>query len=567
MVALSSRGKVLTDIYGEANRRAPGGTGVPTSLVLPPAASIAEGLRLMALVGLDRGRPDRGRGRGPLGRHDRGPRPRRPAASTVQLRSGGRPPRGHAHAPARGRSPSSRPLRDVGFDRGSVRFTADQQGTAYQVQGHARGQHGDRHDRARRQAARELHPPVRGVAPWPASAPGSSRSSTDPSRVRGPARRARRQPLLDHARPRARLGRPLGAARGAAPSPSSGPSTASPRTRRTSSRSATRATARPGCRSTASTARRACPRRRCSPASTRWSSTCRTSARATTRSSTRCCTSWRPARARASAWSSSTARTRIGGDVVRRQRARCPSTAPSSGMHPLAVRHGMTAGELALMFARGARARRRPPRRPDEGLAAARWPTRTPACPGCCPRRTCPTVDTAFVYPGGCLVEGTNLSEGRGTTRPFELVGAPWLDGHALARDLEKERIPGAGFRAGCLHPDVPEARGRAVPRRAGPRHRPRAASPPSSPTSLLIHHARAAGPRALRVARAALRVRARQAAHRHPVRDGRACARRSRPASRRSGSSPGGAGSRRPSGGAVRSTCSTESRVLPEPP
>jgi uncharacterized protein YbbC (DUF1343 family) len=62
-------------------------------------------------------------------------------------------------------------------------------------------------------------------------------------------------------------------------------------------------------------------------------------------------------------------------------------------------------------------------------------------------------VDTAFVYPGGCLVEGTNLSEGRGTTRPFELVGAPWLDGHALARALDRERIPGAGFRAAAFTP------------------------------------------------------------------------------------------------------------------
>jgi len=69
------------------------------------------------------------------------------------------------------------------------------------------------------------------------------------------------------------------------------------------------------------------------------------------------------------------------------------------------------------------------------------------------PSPNMPTVDTAFVYPGGCLVEGTNLSEGRGTTRPFELVGAPWLDGHALARDLELERVPGAGFRAASFTP------------------------------------------------------------------------------------------------------------------
>jgi uncharacterized protein YbbC (DUF1343 family) len=122
------------------------------------------------------------------------------------------------------------------------------------------------------------------------------------------------------------------------------------------------------------------------------------------------------------------------------------------GLHTLAVRHGMTAGELALMFAgeRGLDADlhvirmkgwRRPMQWEDTGL------------PWVLPSPNMPTVDTAFVYPGGCLVEGTNLSEGRGTTRPFELVGAPWLDGLALARDLERERIPGAGFRAAAFTP------------------------------------------------------------------------------------------------------------------
>jgi uncharacterized protein YbbC (DUF1343 family) len=54
-----------------------------------------------------------------------------------------------------------------------------------------------------------------------------------------------------------------------------------------------------------------------------------------------------------------------------------------------------------------------------------------------------PTVDTAIVYPGGCLLEGTNLSEGRGHTRPFEVVGAPWIDGPELARSLAKAGLPG----------------------------------------------------------------------------------------------------------------------------
>ncbi|HSD27518.1 MAG TPA: DUF1343 domain-containing protein [Vicinamibacteria bacterium] len=122
------------------------------------------------------------------------------------------------------------------------------------------------------------------------------------------------------------------------------------------------------------------------------------------------------------------------------------------GMHPLAVRHAMTAGELALMFREELaldvdlhvvpmKGWRRAMAYEDTGL------------PWVLPSPNIPTVDTAFVYPGGGLVEGTNLSEGRGTTRPFELVGAPWLDGPALARALEKEHLPGVGFRAAAFTP------------------------------------------------------------------------------------------------------------------
>ncbi len=122
------------------------------------------------------------------------------------------------------------------------------------------------------------------------------------------------------------------------------------------------------------------------------------------------------------------------------------------GLHPLAVRHGMTLGELALMFREELaleldlhvvemRGWRRAMAYEDTGL------------PWVMPSPNMPTVDTAFVYPGGCLVEGTNLSEGRGTTRPFELVGAPWLDAAALAQALEKERLPGVGFRVTSFTP------------------------------------------------------------------------------------------------------------------
>jgi uncharacterized protein YbbC (DUF1343 family) len=54
-----------------------------------------------------------------------------------------------------------------------------------------------------------------------------------------------------------------------------------------------------------------------------------------------------------------------------------------------------------------------------------------------------PTLETTLVYPGGCLLEGTNLSDGRGTTRPFEITGAPWLDGRALALALAQTSLPG----------------------------------------------------------------------------------------------------------------------------
>jgi uncharacterized protein YbbC (DUF1343 family) len=130
------------------------------------------------------------------------------------------------------------------------------------------------------------------------------------------------------------------------------------------------------------------------------------------------------------------------------------------GLHPLAVRHGMTIGELALLF------------REELGLAVDLVVVRMrgwrrgmdfeeTGLPWVPPSPNMPTVDTAFVYPGGCLVEGTNLSEGRGTTRPFELVGAPWIDAWRLARDMEKERLPGVRFRPAFFTPTFQKHAGR----------------------------------------------------------------------------------------------------------
>ena len=116
------------------------------------------------------------------------------------------------------------------------------------------------------------------------------------------------------------------------------------------------------------------------------------------------------------------------------------------GMHPLAVRHGMTVGELALMFADELDLSLDLDVVPMKGWRRSMAFEET-GLPWVLPSPNMPTVDTAFLYPGGCLIEGTNLSEGRGTTRPFHLVGAPWLDPWKLADDLTKADLPGLGFR------------------------------------------------------------------------------------------------------------------------
>jgi len=123
-----------------------------------------------------------------------------------------------------------------------------------------------------------------------------------------------------------------------------------------------------------------------------------------------------------------------------------PAFASFVGLYPLPARHGFTIGELARRFVleEGIRcdltvARMRGWRR------AMLWEdTGLPWVP---PSPNMPTPDTARVYPGGCLIEGTNLSEGRGTTRPFEWIGAPYLDGHRYAAALDAMSLPGVRFR------------------------------------------------------------------------------------------------------------------------
>ncbi len=122
------------------------------------------------------------------------------------------------------------------------------------------------------------------------------------------------------------------------------------------------------------------------------------------------------------------------------------------GLEPVCTRHGMTMGELALWY----RKRHQLPGELQviacEGLRRDMYFEET-GLPWVLPSPNMPTVDTAVVYPGQCLIEGTNLSEGRGTTRPFELCGAPWIDSRALVSRLQDEKLPGVAFRLATFRP------------------------------------------------------------------------------------------------------------------
>jgi len=142
------------------------------------------------------------------------------------------------------------------------------------------------------------------------------------------------------------------------------------------------------------------------------------------------------------------------------------------GLYPVPMRHGLTLGEMAALVnarlgnaAKGARPK---PRRDGVGIR----------CPGACeltvipmrgwkrkmlfpetglpwvlPSPNMPSFDTALVYPGQVLLEGTNLSEGRGTTRPFEIFGAPYLDTRRFRAAFEARKLPGVVLRDQAFQP------------------------------------------------------------------------------------------------------------------
>ena len=122
------------------------------------------------------------------------------------------------------------------------------------------------------------------------------------------------------------------------------------------------------------------------------------------------------------------------------------------GMHPIQVRHGRTIGELATQFGEEAFPSCRLSVLPMKNWERSMWFDQT-GLPWIMPSPNMPTLDTAIVYPGMCLLEGTNISEGRGTTRPFEIFGAPFIKAENLCSELNKLRLPGAFFREVYFQP------------------------------------------------------------------------------------------------------------------
>jgi len=122
------------------------------------------------------------------------------------------------------------------------------------------------------------------------------------------------------------------------------------------------------------------------------------------------------------------------------------------GLFPIPMRHGMTIGELALLFNDAFGIGARLTVIEMTGWSRAMYFDQT-GLPWVMPSPNMPTLDTAIVYPGAVLFEGTQLSEGRGTTRPFEYLGAPWIDAERFASDMNAQAVPGVRFRPVVFEP------------------------------------------------------------------------------------------------------------------
>ncbi|MDN3020118.1 DUF1343 domain-containing protein [Paenibacillus sp. BSR1-1] len=124
------------------------------------------------------------------------------------------------------------------------------------------------------------------------------------------------------------------------------------------------------------------------------------------------------------------------------------------GEYAIPVRHGMTVGELAQLFNKEFGIGADLTVVKMDGWKRNMYYDETPL-DFVMPSPNMPTLDTALVYPGACLIEGTNVSEGRGTTRPFELIGAPFINSDDLAAKLNSYHLPGVTFRAASFTPST----------------------------------------------------------------------------------------------------------------
>ncbi|MBN1223011.1 MAG: DUF1343 domain-containing protein [Candidatus Aminicenantes bacterium] len=130
------------------------------------------------------------------------------------------------------------------------------------------------------------------------------------------------------------------------------------------------------------------------------------------------------------------------------------------GLYPIPVRHAMTVGELALLFnSNFLKKKVELTVIPMEGWQRDLWFDDT-TLSWIAPSPNIPTLTTATVYPGQVFLEGTNISEGRGTAKPFELLGAPWIDNSELTQRLVKLSLPGVRFRETFFTPTFSKYRG-----------------------------------------------------------------------------------------------------------
>jgi len=136
----------------------------------------------------------------------------------------------------------------------------------------------------------------------------------------------------------------------------------------------------------------------------------------------------------------------IGGDIVEGALLD-PAFSSFIGMYPIPARHGMTVGELATLFNRQQGIGADLTVVPAQGWRRGQWFDQT-GLPWVNPSPNLRSLAAVTSYPGTVYFEGTNLSEGRGTDRPFEQIGAPWLDAAAVAATMNAMGLPGIAFQA-----------------------------------------------------------------------------------------------------------------------